>query len=447
MIKYYKWILLIILIFTLFSRSLVGIKMMNKMCFEKTIIGRDSEHYVNIAKNLLFKKIYAFGEHPTSIRPPGYPYFLLFNYKFFGVDNVKVIVYEQIIITVFVVFLIFLIGKEFSIVCGLIASLCYAIWYPNWERVGWISTEVLTVFSLTLSTLLLLYGLNKKKNFYYFFSGIAVGISALTRAEILIIPVVFVIVMVIMKNYKIGFFLLGVCLILCPWILRNYIVHGKFLFTTSTGILLFCDQGSHKVEEQDCGSMFFGIKSEEIRKFSNLFDIALTGKEREYDEIIIKEKLNYAINYPLKVLKVLVKNFLIMFYPMGPSVWLDRYDPIYGTIMAFIFIYFIFYFKKEKLKTNILIILLFWLPLLIPYTLFTGDPIYRASYEPILCIIGSYGIVKFFENATSTDKLIRKILVFILLISVNVLLHFIYVGRVREYVATAIIAKVLGLKI
>ncbi|MCS7232259.1 MAG: glycosyltransferase family 39 protein [Elusimicrobiota bacterium] len=437
-----KIFLAILLLACFFTRYISSIKGFELIRNKKEIPGRDVAHYVSIAKNLMDKKIYAIDEYPTAIRPPAYPYFLWLNFKFFGNESYNIIIYEQIFLTCLTVMLLFFIGKNFSFECGLFAAFIYVIWYPTWERVSWISTEVFTTFFVVLSLFLFL-GWNKNKNgLILFLSGVAIGIASLARGEVVVIPFVILINFLIKRHFQsLLYFLIGVAILLLPWLTRNYLVYKKLIFSTSTSLLLFCDQGAHRIEQINSSAMLFGIKNEEIKSFSSPFDIAFTTKEVYYSELFMREKVRYVLENPLKGFKVLLKNFLIMWYPMGPPVWAGRYDPFFGLLIFFMFIVLIKYHKISSYdKTIIGLLNLFWLPLLFSYTIFVGDPIYRLTYEPILCVLGSYGFTDLLRQ-----KSMKKYIIVVGILVINILLHFVYYGEIREK-CSAFIAKIIGLR-
>ncbi|MFH0774769.1 MAG: glycosyltransferase family 39 protein [bacterium] len=201
--------------------------------------GTDMLTYHNYALQILSG---TFGKEPYYYGPLYY-YFLALVYKIFGIDP-YIARLIQIILGVATSLLIYLIAKKvFNKTVALISisiSIFYGMFYIH---EGVLLMESLVTFLNTLSIFLLLRIEDKPSYKNIAFAGIAIGLSALARANILLfVPFIFIWIFfnskLIIHNSKLlrfAFLCLVILLTISPVTIRNYLVSGKFVLISTNG--------------------------------------------------------------------------------------------------------------------------------------------------------------------------------------------------------------------
>jgi tetratricopeptide (TPR) repeat protein len=180
-------------------------------------------------------------------RAPLYPYFLGILYTIFGASFYlpRLI---QIIIGSFSCVLIYLLGKKlFHRTIGIIASVIACFYAPFIHFDAELELPVLEVFLDLLMVLLLLRAGTKLKKRWWVLSGIVLGLSAITRPNVLVF-VPFVLLWISLRLWKENknkivvsslFFLLGTILSISPVTIRNWVVEKDFVLISSQGGINF----------------------------------------------------------------------------------------------------------------------------------------------------------------------------------------------------------------
>jgi len=205
-------------------------------------IGGDSFTWINSIINLIDKGTYSVdlkSEIGYFFRPPGYSFFIGFFYLLSD-KNLEIayqlIIWTQIILDVFAIFLIFKIScftfNNFRI--ALITASLYAA-YPFiivWTPI--IYAESTSVFFLILS---LYFFFHPNIKYKYVFSGLFLSISVLTRIQIIFLfPILtLAIILIYWKQHKkmlIHLLQYSVIILIVygAWPLRNYINYNKIVF-------------------------------------------------------------------------------------------------------------------------------------------------------------------------------------------------------------------------
>lgn len=168
---------------------------------------------------------------------PLYPYFLGLVYSLFG-HNLLAVVLIQGAIGSLTAVLIYLIGKRLiNGNSGLIAGIMWAFYPPIIFHEGLIMKEGVAAFLATLAVYTLILAKEVGYSRYWFLCGAAFGLSALTRGNIiLVIPVI--LLWALFDNRAdfikiLLIFLLGLVVVFMPVTLRNKIVGGEMVLTTS----------------------------------------------------------------------------------------------------------------------------------------------------------------------------------------------------------------------
>ncbi|HAW49642.1 TPA: hypothetical protein DCX16_01625 [bacterium] len=206
--------------------------------------GTDMHTYHNFAKEIING---VFSHNEPYYYGPLYFYFLSLIYRVFG-ENLYIAKFIQMMLGVFTSLLIFLLAKKvFNQVVAYI-SLVLAIFYAGFYiHEGVLLIETLATFLNTSFVFFLLRTQEKPSYKNFTFAGIFLGLSALSRANILLFVPFVLIWRLVISNLrlrildlkKFTFFCLVVLLTISPATIRNYLVSGKFVLISTNGPALF----------------------------------------------------------------------------------------------------------------------------------------------------------------------------------------------------------------
>jgi len=200
----------------------------------------DPQIYHTLARSLLENGSYSFGGAVTAYRPPLYPYFLAALYALPGPDILTVRL-AQAMIDALICLLVYRLGRRmYSPKEGAAAATLLAV-YPPYILYSQ------SLFSETLFTLILLTSLDSLVSRPMgkdgrLTAGVLLGLGALLKPVMMIFPAVLV-VWNRLRGYPSGRVLKQVFLValfltvtISPWLVRNRISLGEWVFTTNGGI-------------------------------------------------------------------------------------------------------------------------------------------------------------------------------------------------------------------
>ncbi|HAW50088.1 TPA: hypothetical protein DCX16_03965 [bacterium] len=205
--------------------------------------GTDMATYNNFAKEIING---TFSEKESYYYGPLYFYFLALIYKIFG-ENPYIAKLIQMIIGASTGLLVYLIGKNvFGYTVGIISLILFIFYAPFYVHEGVFLMESIVTFLNTLAIFLLLRVENKPSYKNLAFAGISIGLSALSRANILLF-ILFILIWML-KNLKLkaqgpkllrfAFLCLIILLTISPATIRNYLVSGRFVLISTNGPIL-----------------------------------------------------------------------------------------------------------------------------------------------------------------------------------------------------------------
>ncbi len=175
-----------------------------------------------------------------SFRVPLYPIFLSMIYNFFGHNYLAAKVIQCVIsaATVVIIYLIALSTfrrKSVAVSAGIIS----VFYLPFIYYAHCLLTETLFIFLLSLSVLLLIHAAQKRSIRIAVCSGVICGLASLTRSSMVsLLP--FFGLWLIAVSYRdikklvllvMGFYI-ALILVMSPWMIRNYRLHGKPMLAT-----------------------------------------------------------------------------------------------------------------------------------------------------------------------------------------------------------------------
>ncbi len=181
-----------------------------------------------------------FNENFSPLRVPIYLVFLSILRKIF--NNVYFVILIQLILSFYILYLIFLIGKLFNINIAKISILLSSVSLNLINASIFVLTEsvFLIFFLLFIYYFLKVETINKDKiNKYLILSAIFLGLSTLTRPiAFYFFPIIlFLFLKVELKDkFKRVFIFCAIfSIVLSPWCFRNYQTFGHYQLTNSTG--------------------------------------------------------------------------------------------------------------------------------------------------------------------------------------------------------------------
>ena len=186
-----------------------------------------------------------------TFRAPLYPVFLAVIYKIFGPNLFMARLMQMLISALICVMIYFIALKIFNKRIAIISSLLGAFYGPFFYWAGEILIVTLIVFLDLVMLLILLYAFDKPKKLYWLLGGVVLGLSSITRPNVLIfIPWVIVLIFLMNKfkqtrtTKKLRFvymlcFLAGIIVVISPVTISNYATANDFVLISSQGGINF----------------------------------------------------------------------------------------------------------------------------------------------------------------------------------------------------------------
>ncbi len=204
----------------------------------------DAMRYDVLAKSLA--RLGQWQENTAFFQPPAYPYFLAAIYKVFGESYTTVRIVQSVIGSASCAF-VCLIGNKVAMgKTGLLAGLICSVYGPLIYFDLDLLPPVLIIFWSLVSILLLLKAFETKSRFFYFCSGLSLGVSIITWPIVGLFAVSTVVVMFVSSLNKIRqilpvviLFMAGVILPVLPVTATNISKGEMVLISTNGGINYF----------------------------------------------------------------------------------------------------------------------------------------------------------------------------------------------------------------
>lgn len=305
-------------------------------------ISSDQVIYDGIAGDVVTNGTFTYQGQETASEPI-YPLFLAGIYKIFG-HNYNIVRIIQIVLFAITVCLLFalalpIIGFRLALGAGLFTS----AYYPLVNQAGLLLQEILFTFLLVV-LVYTLYQACARGVKWWFISGMILGLATLTKGSIQFFFVFVVGYIIYIYWGKISFraigarallFLLGLIIIVSPWLMREKFMGGELGIAPRGGsTLLILTEVTERMSQNYTGNLMgflFGyyfsqkiypdINPVAFRDFSkseqHIKDLANDGKSlREMDTILLKEAKDYIIHNPHKYAYMAVLNFINLNSPI-----------------------------------------------------------------------------------------------------------------------------------
>ncbi len=377
----------------------------------------DSDEYHQYAAGLVRDHAYYFdykgpmaawkGLRFRSSRSPGYPFFIAAIYVVTGPVPRAVLVVQALLDTI-TVFMVYLLGMRlFSrdgpslVAAGLYGLIAY--------RVGMVMSEVLSAAFLAW-LLLILCGIDLGNKRRALIGGLVFGGLVLTRPLFIILAPL--IALWYLKKLGRGkalktlvFFGAATTVLIGPWIVRDFMVHNRFVFLATIGGRTF-HQGS-----------YIPIDGH---------DIYLAARRRGMDEVsadhlLYRVTIDYLMEHPMHQGKAMFKRLVTLWTPFMEGGDEKKYffNPLLkdgaGLSMVVVGAGFLAYLASRTVSYLALVAMmihrrrardllpLFALPVwlsLFHFLLFLGLPRYLAPAYPVFCLLSA---MIFTMNRSSTE--------------------------------------------
>jgi len=348
-------------------------------------------------------------------RAPFYPYFLALVYKIFGHSFFIPRLIQHLFGVASCVLIYFLAKRLFNktvAIISFIITACYGMFF-------YFEAELLLdsflVFFNTLLVLLLLRTKDDPKLKKWFFCGLVLGFSAITRPNVLFcIPFIWLWMYLSFRKQlhlqKIiifaAVFLLGTIILIFPITLRNAIVGKDLVFISSQGGVNFYIGNN---ENSDGMSAIFYKSDWEYHDFKYLAEKQEERelKPSEISRFYYKKGIEFILKKPQLSIKLLLKklylfwnrfeisnnqdiyffkrySLLIRILPLG--FWLIGPLGLTGMILS------LREKRKAKTKTEVFLPIIFMLSYMVTVVLFFVTARFRLPAIPFLIIFASFGI-------------------------------------------------------
>ncbi len=343
----------------------------------------DEFEYWRMVDNFLNGRGLVVNDSWKAFRPPLYP-LLLSGLVKLGVNLAGIRIFQAFISAITVVGIYFL-GKEvFSRKVGWLAGILASV-YPFFIFYsGFLLTETLFIFLTVWSLWQLVRMVNDFSWYTAMTAGVALGLAGLCRPTMeLFVPVGLTLVLlsgqVYQKRWKQVSITAGVfILVLSPWVVRNYLLLGKFVPGTTMGGWVFWEGNNPHSEGGPCR-----VFPEEISKIP----------ESQRDTFLYRQTWKVIKANPRRYAWLLQNKFR-RFWNVVPNAG-EFTRPFYrvvsvlsfGILLPFFLLGFLRSFVNAKARFINILIIFFTLF----HMVYLASIRYRVAIEPFVLILAVYG--------------------------------------------------------
>lgn len=342
---------------------------------------------------------------PTSFCPPLYPIFLASIIKIFG-ENYIIIRLLQSFIGVALVYLVYLIGKLiFNTNIGLIAALICSF-YPFFiYYTGYAMTETLNITLITLLIYLFYITVRNKSDLLPFLLGIVLAMTCLIRAMMFAFFLIIIILLLleIPKGFKFKkslYFFIGFTVLMTPWILRNYIIHGQIVIVPTTGGATMWMRNNPDVVIPEMRQAGFTVPEKVINNIRrrDLIKYPEFGDENEVERNkIITERVKEFIKANPLFFSYLCKNRFLWYMSFTGSTERTFWHKLigfltWGLILPLSLFGLLLAAIKGKFKDILIMVILMGFFAGV-HTIVHGGIRYRLPTDPFFIILASFSII------------------------------------------------------
>ncbi len=389
----------------------------------KTYIHPVTWEYEVIVNNLLSGKgflFYFFDVPYRSLNAPLYSFlcagiYILTNHSYLAV------LLAQSLFTMFLALVIFKIAKIIFDEKVAFMSAIIVSFHPGFIYYDVFNLIPLSIDSFLIATaaLLVLKFKDRPSILNISLLGMMVGLGALSRGIIwALIPflslyfILFITRLALHEKFKIIiFFAIAAFIVITPWIIRNYVIHKRFIFIVSTtGENLWRGNNKYAVGTSfnKEGKTIIELWPEEFRK--KVFALDEIGQknffEKEAMYFIRKDPLGFIKRYITKIY------YFWWFSPQSgiiyPKPYFIIYRYLYSILLGFSILGLILSLAsgEKVIKGSVWLIIFIFMAIFLTQSLFYVEGRHRWLVEPLLIIFFSYGINESYELLLRKIKLL-----------------------------------------
>lgn len=202
----------------------------------------DAYWYYDVAYNLATKGQYADEFGLSAYRPPITPLFQAAVFLIAGIDNFLAVRFAHVILSVATVAFVGLtawrmFGHRIGLTCAFLVTINPMIMFYITELLS----ETIFAFLLSLAFLLWVNTMFAKTHSWLWATatGVAAGLAMLTRPSAMAFPIAVVLWLMLTNRHRLVALsmpmLMGVCLAMSPWVIRNYLLFGNLILFSDNG--------------------------------------------------------------------------------------------------------------------------------------------------------------------------------------------------------------------
>ncbi|HAM38238.1 MAG TPA: hypothetical protein DCP53_02395 [Elusimicrobia bacterium] len=361
-----------------------------------TPVVNDAQSYISIAENILNGKGITDGT-TWATRPPAYPIFIASVFLITG-NDVFYIKLVQIIVSILICFIIYLLGKSlFSEKVGILSSLFFAIdpFFIYFTEL--VLTEILFTLFFLVFLLLLELGLKKKDSVLLFIlSGFFAGLATHTRSTPFLLPVIFALIYFIRKPKNITVFILTYFLMFVPWTIRNFKKLNSFVPLSTLGGYNLIDANNPFLKFSELGNW---PTMPELSKKTDYFNPPPDLDEVGLNKFYTKLALNFIIENPFKFFMLSIAKFIKFWTPWPLFPWPLPIKLIsiasHGSIISLAIIG-MFLLKKYLANYTIPLVVLTYFTVF--HMVFCSMLRYSIPIMPYMYFFAAFTIINFWER-------------------------------------------------
>jgi 4-amino-4-deoxy-L-arabinose transferase-like glycosyltransferase len=289
-------------------------------------------------------------------------------------------------------------GKEiFSNRIGIIAAAIGTFYYPFIQMSAYLVTETVSIFLIIFSLWWIIKFEETLPAGCFLLGGILLGIAGLSRSTFFgFYPILLMILMLTFSNKKVGlrisfYTLLGILLIISPWVTRNYIQFNKIIpISTRSGFILY--QGNNPVAKAASGG-WWPVGKEYI-----IPEEVFSMTEIERNSYLGKQAKNFIINHPKTFINLFIRKIVNMWRPyysgissLSKLVMLLSYIPV----ILFGLTGMLWSYKKWKKSAILIFFILYYV---FVHAILVSTIRYRWPVMPFFFIFSAFAINKFTQK-------------------------------------------------
>lgn len=327
---------------------------------------------------------------PTSQRVPFFPLFLASIYCVFGVNHVPLRIAQALLGTVACLLIYRLGALAWNRKTGVAAASFAAIYQPfiqyyYYGGPGTLFPASFFSFLLVCLACALLAAMRTGRAALWLASGVLLGLSSLTRPEIAPFLVLVGVLAVWHEApaWRRGFAHAGLvavamALVLLPWVVRNYAIHGRFVALSTMGGMNFYLGNNERAR---------GHIGEDIPEAEQKMLADLTEAQR--DRVYYRMGLEFWRRHPERLGKLFAKKGLtfLSFYNEDRQVYFNAF---YSFMLPFAVLGVLLVVRQSSRNILPLVFVAFLVHYLLISMLFFGEPRYRYAIESFLILLAAY---------------------------------------------------------